>query len=140
MPGSRPDRAQPPPMGIGARLEQARSNLHRLAPAEVPGRLAAGAVLVDIRPAQQRMQGEIPGAHIVERNVLEWRFDPSSEAALPIASHALEVIVICQEGYQSSLAAESLIELGVTKATDVIGGFEAWQEQGLDVIKGGAEA
>lgn len=126
-------------LGIDARLELARSCLDRLEPAEVPDRLADGAVLVDIRPAAQRAaEGEIAGARVVERNVLEWRFDPSSDAALPVASYDLEVIVLCQEGYTSSLAAESLQELGVRRATDVIGGFAAWKAAGLPVTAGDA--
>ena len=84
-------------------------------------------MLVDIRPAAQRAaEGELPGARVVERNVLEWRFDPTSEAALPEASYDLEVIVLCQEGYTSSLAAAALQDLGISKATDVIGGYAAW--------------
>jgi rhodanese-related sulfurtransferase len=111
-------------------LAAARGRLHRLTPeqAEAAAR-ERGAVVVDTRPeAQRRAEGELPGALLVERNVLEWRFDPSSEAALPIASHDLEVVVLCQEGYSSSLAAASLQDLGVHRATDVIGGFAAWRE------------
>jgi rhodanese-related sulfurtransferase len=89
-------------------------------------------VLVDIRPSEQRAaEGEVPGALIIERNVLEWRLDPTSEAALPIASYDLDVIVLCQEGFTSSLAAASLLELGVVRATDVEGGFAAWRMAGL---------
>ena len=87
-----------------------------------------GAVIVDIRPAAQReAEGELPFAVVIERNVLEWRFDPASDASLPIASHDLEVIVLCQEGYTSSLAAAALQELGIHRATDVIGGYAAWR-------------
>ena len=92
-------------------------------------------MLVDIRPAAQRAaEGEIPGALIVERNVLEWRFDPASDASLPQASYDLEVIVVCSEGYTSSLAAAALQDLGVRGATDLDGGFRAWQEAGLPVV------
>jgi rhodanese-related sulfurtransferase len=92
----------------------------------------SGAVLVDIRPAAQRAaEGEVPGAFVVERNVLEWRLDPSSEAALPVAAYDLDVIILCQEGFTSSLAAESLLDLGLTRATDVDGGFQAWRDAGL---------
>jgi len=95
----------------------------------------AGAVLVDIRPAQQRAaEGGVPGAVIVERNVLEWRFDPACDARLPIASYDLQVIVFCSEGYTSSLAAASLLDLGVHRATDLDGGFQAWQAAGLPVV------
>jgi rhodanese-related sulfurtransferase len=88
-----------------------------------------GAVVVDIRPAAQReTHGVLPGALVIERNVLEWRFDPTSDARLPMADYDLEVIVICQEGYTSSLAAASLHDLGIHRATDVIGGYAAWRE------------
>lgn len=94
---------------------------------------ASGAVLVDIRPAWQRTAaGEIPGSWIVERNHLEWRFDPESDARLPFVTHyGLRVIVICEEGYTSSLAAAALQDLGLARATDVIGGYEAWAAAGL---------
>ena len=117
---------------VDARLEQARARLQRVAPVDVAGRLDLGAVLVDIRPLQQRaVEGEVRDALVVDRNVLEWRFDPTNEAALPWASRNLEVIVLCQEGYASSFAAESLLDLGVTRATDVAGGFAAWKAAGL---------
>ncbi|NHC15774.1 rhodanese-like domain-containing protein [Motilibacter deserti] len=113
-------------------LAGARARLDRLHPYEVVDELRSGAVLVDIRPAAQRAaEGEVPGALIVERNVLEWRFDPASTARLPVASYGLRVIVLCSEGYTSSLAAASLHDLGVTRATDVIGGFRAWAAAGL---------
>jgi rhodanese-related sulfurtransferase len=108
-------------------LELARGRLSRLTPAQALTLWGAGAVVVDIRPAAQRAaEGELPGALLIERNVLEWRFDPASEAALPIASYDLQVIVLCQEGYTSSLAAAALQELGIHRATDVIGGYAAW--------------
>lgn len=96
-------------------------------------------MLVDIRPAAQRRQeGEVPGAAIVERNVLEWRFDPASGWRLPEASYDLHVVVLCSEGYTSSLAAFSLQQLGVRRATDVIGGFQAWARAGLPTTGGSA--
>jgi rhodanese-related sulfurtransferase len=112
-------------------LADARARLVRLAPDEVPG----DAVLVDIRPAAQRAsEGEIPGALIVERNVLEWRFDPRSDARLPIADrYDLPVVVFCSEGYTSSLAAAALQDLGLHRATDLAGGFQAWKRAGLPV-------
>ena len=111
-------------------LETARRRLERLAPAEALAATDAGAVLVDIRPAAQRAEhGELPGALIIERNVLEWRFDPASEAALPQADYDLQVIICCQEGYTSSLAAAALQDLGVRRATDVVGGQSAWDHQ-----------
>jgi rhodanese-related sulfurtransferase len=92
-----------------------------------------GAVLVDIRPVAQRAEfGAIPGAIIIERNVLEWRLDPRSDARLDFAnSYDLEVIVTCQEGYTSSLAAAALLDLGLHRATDLEGGFAAWRAAGL---------
>jgi rhodanese-related sulfurtransferase len=115
-------------------LAAARSRLARLDPLQVAQAVARGAVLVDIRPQAQRLaEGEIPGAAIVERNVLEWRFDPASAARLPAASYDLHVIVVCSEGYTSSLAAAALQDLGVLQATDLDGGFRAWQAAGLPV-------
>jgi rhodanese-related sulfurtransferase len=113
---------------IDSLLAEARTSLDRLSPAQARAALAEGAVLVDIRPAAQReAEGSPSGALVVERNVLEWRFDPASDARLPLADYDLQVIVLCQEGYTSSLAAASLQQLGVWRATDVIGGWAAWQ-------------
>ena len=113
-------------------LAGARSRLRRLTPHEAREAVAAGALLVDIRPERQRAaEGEIPGALTIERNVLEWRFDPASDARLPIAHHDLHVVVVCSEGYTSSLAAASLQDLGVHRATDLAGGFLAWRAAGL---------
>lgn len=114
-------------------LAGSRARLTRLDPRAAQRALAAGAVLVDIRPAAQRaVEGEVPGALLVERNVLEWRFDPTSDARLPVAAnHDLQVIVLCSEGYTSSLAAASLKDLGLHRATDVVGGFRAWKAAGL---------
>ena len=119
-------------------LEAARSRLERMEPAEAQAALQHGALLVDIRPAEQRARhGEVPGAHQVERNVLEWRLDPESGAPDPeLAQLDAQVIVLCQEGYQSSLAAAALQELGFARATDVAGGFEAWEAAGLPVVRG----
>jgi rhodanese-related sulfurtransferase len=112
---------------IDALLDRARSGLDRLTPARARAAWAAGAVVVDIRPAAQRAaHGDLPGAFVIDRNVLEWRLDPASEARLPIADYDLHVIVLCQEGYASSLAAATLQELGLHRATDVIGGYAAW--------------
>ena len=116
-------------------LAEARGCLERLTPAQARDAWGAGAVVVDIRPATQRAQfGEVPGALVIERNVLEWRLDPTSSAALPIADHDLHVIVLCQQGYQSSLAAATLQTLGVWRATDVIGGFDAWSADFPDEV------
>ena len=114
-------------------LAAARTRLSRLSPAQAQRAIQSGALLVDIRPqAQREAEGEIPGATIIERNVLEWRFDPASVACLPVASYALQVIIFCSEGYTSSLAAASLLDLGV-HATDLEGGFRAWESAGLPV-------
>jgi rhodanese-related sulfurtransferase len=116
-------------------LGEARARLRRLGPRDASEAMRAGAVLVDIRSQAQRAgQGLVPGALHVERNVLEWRFDPRSPARLPQASYGLRVIVMCVEGYTSSLAAASLQDLGVAGATDLAGGFRAWQRAGLPVV------
>jgi rhodanese-related sulfurtransferase len=133
-PGARPAGAR----SIDEVLADARSRLHRLLPPEAAARVAAGAVLVDIRPAAQRQrEGEVPGALVVERNVLEWRFDPASDARLPEATgYDVEVVVLCSEGYTSSLAADSLRALGLTRSTDVVGGYQAWVAAGLPTTGG----
>jgi rhodanese-related sulfurtransferase len=114
-------------------LAEARARLQRIGPAETQARVLDGAILVDIRPAAQRAEfGEIPGAVVIERNVLEWRLDPRSGARLPFAGdYDLDVIVTCQEGYTSSLAAAALQDLGLRRATDLDGGFAAWRAAGL---------
>lgn len=114
-------------------LADARSRIARVTPVQAAARVAAGALLVDIRPAAQRAaEGGVPGALVVERNVLEWRFDPQSDARLPEATgYDLDVVVLCSEGYTSSLAADALRALGLTRATDVVGGFSAWAAAGL---------
>lgn len=120
--------------GIDALLAQARAGLVRLTPEEALRAQAAGAVLVDTRPeADRRAEGTIPGAVVVERTVLEWRLDPACEARLPLASYDLHVVVVCNEGYSSSLAAATLQQLGVSRATDLVGGFRAWKAAGLPV-------
>jgi rhodanese-related sulfurtransferase len=114
-------------------LSAARARLTRVTPAAAFAELSAGAVIADIRPAAQRAaSGEVPGSWIVERNHLEWRFDPDSGARLPfVTDYGLRVIVICAEGYTSSLAAAALQDIGLARATDVIGGYAAWEAAGL---------
>jgi rhodanese-related sulfurtransferase len=114
-------------------LAAARERLIRVTPEQAHAEMASGAVLADIRPAGQRAAaGEIPGSWIVERNHLDWRFDPESDARLPFVSgYGLRVIVICAEGYTSSLAAAALQDLGLSRATDVIGGYGSWAAAGL---------
>ena len=121
-------------------LSAARTRLRRLSPHEVSHAVMdRGAILVDIRPEGQRaIEGGIAGALIVERNVLEWRFDPTSTARLPSATdHGVQVIVFCSEGYTSSLAAAALQELGLWRATDMVGGFHAWKAMGLPILQPG---
>src|SRR3712207_1597339 len=127
----------PGPLSIDDVLDGTRGRLHRLEPAEAAARVAAGALLVDTRPvAQREADGEVPGALVVERNVLEWRLDPASDARLPQATdHDVEVIVLCNEGYASSLAADSLRALGLHRATDVVGGYRAWAAAGLPTTR-----
>ncbi|RZU51805.1 rhodanese-related sulfurtransferase [Krasilnikovia cinnamomea] len=130
--------APPGSYGIDELLAQARARLDRLSPQAAYAAQRDGAVLVDIRPAAQRAEhGEIPGALVVERNVLEWRFDPRSDARLPIADRFdLQVIVVCQEGYTSSLAADALQTIGLRRATDLAGGFAAWRAADLPTTPG----
>jgi rhodanese-related sulfurtransferase len=122
----------PPRRGIAEVLADTRARLRRVSPHEALTAQRDGAVLVDIRPQRDReADGLLPDTLIVERNVLEWRFDPSSDARLDIASYDLQVIVFCNEGYTSSLAAAALQDLGVWRATDIVGGYRAWQAAGL---------
>jgi rhodanese-related sulfurtransferase/mannose-6-phosphate isomerase-like protein (cupin superfamily) len=123
-------------LSIEQMLSAARARLRRLSPDEAYEAVAkTEAILVDIRPEGQRAtEGNIPSALIVDRNVLEWRFDPASSARLPVATdHDLQVIVFCSEGYTSSLAAAALQDLGLWRATDMVGGFHAWRATGLPI-------
>ncbi len=124
------------PRTIDEILAAARARLERVTPERAHADLLDGALLVDIRPAAQRAaEGEVPGALIIERNVLEWRLDPASDARIPQATgHDVRVIVFCSQGYTSSLAAAALHDLGLTRATDIDGGFEAWCAAGLPAI------
>ena len=125
----RPAGARP----IDELLAQVRRRIDRVHPAEAWRRLSAGALLVDTRPVEQRERdGEVPGAVVVDRNVLEWRLDPASPYRIPeVTGYGLEVIVLCNEGYSSSLVADTLRTLGHPRAADVIGGFVAWAALGL---------
>jgi rhodanese-related sulfurtransferase len=117
-------------------LADARTRLDRLTPPAAAEAVADGARLVDIRPQWQRASdGEIPGALVVERNHLEWRLHPGSDARLPSARTGQRWIVFCTEGYTSSLAADALNSIGVP-ATDVIGGYAAWRAAGLPTVTG----
>ena len=116
-------------------LKTARQRLSRVTPEMAAAERAAGALLVDTRTQEQRIgEGAIPGALVIDRTVLEWRLDPDSPSRIPQAlDHHVRVIVLCNEGYSSSLAAASLQDLGLVNATDVIGGFQAWKAAGLPV-------
>ncbi|WP_129773681.1 rhodanese-like domain-containing protein [Streptomyces sp. L-9-10] len=126
-------------VGIDELLERVREDLDRIGPREAAEAASDGALLVDIRYAALRERdGLIPGALVVERNELEWRLDPQgSHRAREATSHDLRVVVICNEGYASSLAAMSLRQLGLHRATDLVGGFQAWKAEGLPVAAAG---
>nr|QLK00839.1 sulfurtransferase [Micromonospora carbonacea] len=129
----------PPPgsRGIDEILAEARSRLRRLDAEQAHVAYREGALLVDIRPAAQRAaHGMVPGALAIERNVLEWRLDPRCAARLPQAvGYDVPVVVLCQEGYTSSLAAAALQDIGLHRATDVVGGFAAWRIAGLPTLR-----
>ena len=119
-------------------LDEARASLRRVTPTEAARAAAGGALVVDIRPFEQRSRdGTIPGAVTIDRNVLEWRLDPAGAYRIPqVTSHDEVVIIVCNEGYASSLAAWSLQQLGLRNATDVVGGFQAWSAAGLPTEDG----
>jgi rhodanese-related sulfurtransferase len=123
-----------PPLTVEELLAAVQAEIDRFTPAETMAAVEAGAILVDIRPLEQRQRdGLVPGAHVVGRNVLEWRLDPRGAHRDPRLARLDErVILICDEGYQSSLAAATLIRLGVD-AGDVIGGVQAWKQEGLEL-------
>jgi rhodanese-related sulfurtransferase len=125
----------PPEPGVPALLTAARRQLERVTPEEAQRAHAAGALLIDTRTDVQRLhQGNIPGAIVIDRTVLEWRLDPTSEWRIPeAAGYDVAVMVICRQGYSSSLAAASLRQLGLRRATDVIGGVEGWIAAGLPI-------
>ena len=116
-------------------LTSARAQIRRLDPHQTAAACRRGAMLIDIRPTvQRRWEGEVPGAVVVERNVLEWRLDPASAHRLAeITDHEQEIVVMCSEGYASSLVAATLVELGYVSAGDLDGGFQAWAGAGLPV-------
>ena len=118
----------PGTLTINQLLLESRTGLERVHASDLERERAAGALVVDTRPVDQRdRDGDLPGAVVIDRNVLEWRLDPSSPHRLPIADDpARRIVVVCNEGYSSSLAAHTLQRLGLTRATDLIGGFQAW--------------
>ena len=123
------------PRSVDDLLAEARTTLRRVTPAQAARAAAEGALLVDTRPSEQRRRdGALPGALVIGRNVLEWRLDPASAHRVSeVTSHDQVVVVVCDEGYASSLAAASLQALGLRNATDLIGGFQAWKAAGLPV-------
>jgi rhodanese-related sulfurtransferase len=127
--------------GIDAVLAECRAGVARLSPAEVVAAWSRGALVVDTRTeAQRRRQGELPGAVVIDRTVLEWRLDPAGVDRIPEATgYDLEVIVVCRQGYSSSLAAASLRAVGLHRATDLEGGVEAWLAAGLPMSTGPAD-
>ncbi len=128
-------------VGVTAVLAASRAGVGRLDPAGLLEAAARGALVVDTRTeAQRRRQGELPGAVVIDRTVLEWRLDPASPDRIPEArGYDLEVVVVCRQGYSSSLAAASLRAVGLARATDLIGGVEAWVAAGCPVAAGPAD-
>ncbi len=121
-------------MTIDEYLETARSRLNRVDPEDLESAIADGALVVDIRPAADRAEeGELDGALVIDRVVLEWRLAPSSDARIVDVQPGQQVILFCNDGYQSSLAAVTLLDLGVEGATDLVGGYRAWKkiEEGM---------
>lgn len=125
-------------MTIDEVLAAARARLVRLTPAEAAAAQAEGALLVDIRPVHQRAAGEIPGAVVIDRNVLEWRLDPASASRIPETGTGRTIVIVCEEGYQSSLAAAGLRDLGLD-ATDLDGGYRAWVAAGMPTTAAGED-
>jgi rhodanese-related sulfurtransferase len=119
--------------GVDALVERARAGMRRLDPYETRAAVAAGALLIDTRTDRQRaVQGNLPGAIVIDRTVLEWRLDPTSASRIPEATgNERQIVVVCRQGYSSSLAAASLRAVGLHRATDMVGGVEAWLAAGL---------
>ncbi|PZA19528.1 rhodanese-like domain-containing protein [Modestobacter versicolor] len=122
-------------------LAASRVGVHRLTLAELVAAAARGALVVDTRTEQhRRVQGEFPGALVIDRTVLEWRLDPTSPWRIPEATGPdLEVVVVCRHGYSSSLAAASLRAVGLHRATDLAGGVQAWRAAGMPMSDGPAD-
>lgn len=128
--------AEPRYGSVDELLREARSQIDRLTPEQAHRAAGRGARIVDIRPAWQRAtDGEVPGSVVIERNHLEWRLHPASDARLPSAGSTRRWIILCTEGYTSSLAAASLRSLGID-ACDVDGGIHAWRRAGLPIAAG----
>lgn len=116
------------PRSIQDLLAESQAGVDRVSPADLAGELAAGALVVDIRPVEQRQRdGTLPGAIVIDRNVLEWRLDPASPDRIDaVTGHEQRIVIVCNEGFSSSLAAATLRTLGLHRATDLVGGFQAW--------------
>lgn len=128
-------------VGIDEVLATSRAGVQRLSPEQTLTAMSQGALVVDIRTdSQRREQGDLPGALVIDRTVLEWRLDPESPHHVPEAtSYDLQVVVVCRHGYSSSLAAASLRAVGLSRATDLDGGVEAWLAAGLPLVGGASE-
>ena len=128
-------------MGVQEVLAASRLGVHRLTPRQTVEAVSRGALFVDTRTEAQRLQqGELPGALVIDRTVLEWRLEPACAYRIPEATgHDVEVVVACRQGYSSSLAAASLRSVGLHRATDLIGGVEAWLAAGLPLHSGPAD-
>ena len=133
---------QPTVGAVDGVLTEVRSRILRIGPTDAADIRRQGGLLVDIRPSEQRAaEGEIPGSLIIERNVLEWRLDPTGQYRHPDAgSPERAVVVFCQDGYASSFAVESLVRLGLERVSDLSGGFAAWRSAGLPVRSATASA
>lgn len=130
-------------MSTGAEdmVARARARLERVTPEQAAAVQSRGGLIVDIRPHANRIaEGEIPGAVVVERIVLEWRLDPNGDHRLPSLTSETPVVIVCNEGYASSLAAADGLRLGLRRVTDLVGGFRAWKAAGLPVVAGGTPA
>ena len=124
------------PSRIDALVASARENISRIDSARAAAMRAAGALFIDTRPVEQRERfGLVPGAVVIDRNVLEWRLDPTSDVRDPAAiAHDGPIVVFCQQGYSSSLAVKTLVDLGVRDVHDLAGGFEGWVNSGNPVV------
>jgi len=117
-------------------LAEAQAQLDRVDPTSLDAELAGGAIVIDIRPVEQRTRdGSMPAAIVIDRNVLEWRLDPACQHHIPeMRDYDTRIVIVCNEGYQSSLAAAQLRSLGLTRATDLRGGFQAWLVAGSATV------